>query len=79
MYEGSIVTKKSVSGPIDWSSFNEHFPQASPIPFLDAVELAKASSPVDSMYPVPETHFVVGKVYYRGPFYHDTSGKLLGL
>ena len=76
MYEGSIVTKKSVSGPIDWSCFNEHFPQASPIPFLDAVELAKASSPVGF---VPETHFVVGKVYYRGPFYHDTTGKLLGL
>ena len=70
MYEGSIVTKKSVSGPIDWSSFNESFPQASPIPFLEAAELVKAKQAI-----VPET-IVVGKVYRRWPFYHDKTGKL---
>ena len=70
MYEGSVVTKKSVPGPIDWSSFNESFPQASPIPFLEAAELVKAKQAI-----VPET-IVVGKVYRRWPFYHDKTGKL---
>ena len=72
MYEGSVVTKKSVSGPIDWSSFNESFPQASPIPFLEAAELVKAKQAI-----VPET-IVVGKVYRRWPFYHDKTGKSSG-
>ena len=69
MYNGSIVSKKTVSGPINWNSFNESFPHATPIPFLEAVELVKAKQRV-----VPET-VVVGKVYRRWPFYHDITGR----
>ena len=68
MYEGNIVISKSLPEPIDWNTHQGWFPQARPIPFLDAVDLVKTNQTNVSEISL------VGKVFRRWPFYHDITG-----